>query len=279
MAYDSRGKQYFVGLPQLRKIVKIPAKGAATDFWGTAPIPAANTVWAKHLPVLGEVTGLRVDAAHRSLWACASGWGPVGKRAGLWEFDTRSGTLRQLAFVTDTVRQHSFHDLAVTAQGVVYTTDSASGGLYRMRTKMPLTEEIEAWLPADTFVRPTHLCLNAEDNALYVVHAGGLARIALATKQITPVATPGKLAVDSITGLYYQNGYLLVLDNPTTPKLVRYRLDTAASGLVLVDALPLPLPTPPAGPVAGMVVGNEFYYTSTPAANSAAEPLLHISLL
>ncbi|TGE26537.1 SMP-30/gluconolactonase/LRE family protein [Hymenobacter metallicola] len=280
LAYDARSKKYFVGQPQQRKIVWIDAKGKVADFWHPTPLPVAGAEWPQQkLPVLGEVTALQADDAHRSLWACASGWGPAGKRTGLWEFDSRSGALRQLAFVTDTVRQHSFQDLAVTAAGVVYAPDVESGGVYRMRTKMPLTEEIEAWLPADTFVRPTHICLAADGSTLYVVHAGGIARIDAATKHITPVELDSKLEVSTITGLYIYKGLLLVQQQTAAPQIVRYRLEAAGARMEPVGVLPLSRPEPTATLGRGVVVGDEFYYTSTPAATGAEVSLQRISLL
>ncbi|ALD22074.1 SMP-30/gluconolactonase/LRE family protein [Hymenobacter sp. DG25A] len=283
-----------VGSIQQRKIVRIDKKGNPEDFWMPAPVPAPDMQWGQQqLPVLGEVRALGIDAAHRSLWACATGWGPQGKRSGIWEFDSQSGFLRQLGFVNDTA-QHLLNALAVSSKGVAYATDLKTGAIYRLRTNQPPEEELEAWLPAGTFAAPSGICLSDDNRTLYVADTRGIFSVNLTSKQMMPVSATETLDLNQLKSLSYYKGALISIQDNGAPRILRFQLDASRQRITGTQILETTRSETSAGPASGIVVGDDFYYIANshqsvvikpgeapalPAAEVAEPIVIRLSLL
>src|SRR4051812_14789544 len=121
IAYDSRGKRFFIGSVAQRKILVTDGRGEARDFSSSSD-------------KLDCVLGLTVDAAHGQLYAVSTNGfmtsAKTERRNAVVRYDLSSGQLLDRFAAPDAMQ---LNDLAVAPDGTLYVTDSASGTLFRKK--------------------------------------------------------------------------------------------------------------------------------------------------
>lgn len=222
--HDPKSGDFFVGSVHLRKILRVHAGKAS--------------VFATQDAGLWSVMGLRVDAAHDSLWAVSSALPQMqgydtsldGKSA-LFRFDLKSGAL-QAKYAAADGDAHQFNDLCVAPDGKVYVAD-ASGGVYVLlsgaKTLAPLaaTHELRS---------SQGLALSADNRYLYVAdYALGLYAYGVSDGRLTRLVTPAGVTGFGVDGLYRYGNSLLATQNGVTPQRV-IRFDLDGGGLSVVSA-------------------------------------------
>lgn len=252
VAYDPVGKNFYLSSVFKRKILRVDAAGAATEF-------------ATERDGLWSVMGMKVDAARRLLWVCTAAHpqmsnyreGENGSTA-LFKFDLRTGRLVKKYPLLNKPRPHWLGDLVINPRGDVYATDSVTPAIYVVRRGR---DEIETFLESDRFASPQGLDFTPDGRGLFMAdYAKGIFVIDLKTKRIASIAPAPDTSMLGIDGLYTYRGSLLAVQNGTNPaRVVRLFLSGDLSRVERFETLEANNPVFDE-PTLGVVVRDEFYF-------------------
>jgi sugar lactone lactonase YvrE len=236
IAADPINGDLFVGSIHLRKIVRVSANAAVTDF-----VPAGRDG-------LDSVVGLKVDADRRLLWACSGadiqmrGGTPAdSSRTGLYAFDLESGRTVTRVMLPDTTRAHFFNDCCLSRDGDVYVTDTMQGGVYLLRAD---SGRFETVVEPGVLVGSNGIVLSDDGRRLYVTeYALGIAVIDLPTGDIARLQHPEEIAICYADGLLWHQGSLIVVQNDRgLDRVARLYLDDTGLRVVGMTVLAAHLP-------------------------------------
>lgn len=209
----------------------------------------------------GSLFGLAIDSRRRTLWA-ASGVveqtpSPETAFRGVIGIDlaTLRPTRRLAAPVDGTPA-----DIAVAADGTVYTSDPNSGAIYRARlTDTALT----ILVPPGRLRSPQGLVPSADGRRLYVSDYGyGLAEVILADGSVTRLESDANTMLDGIDGLYPWRGGLIAIQNGTNPRRILF-LGLSPNGSRVASVQVLESGNPEWGePTLGAVRPRDFLYVA-----------------
>lgn len=250
VAFDPATGHFFVGSTRKGKIVRY-RDGVAEDF-----VPArAHGLWM--------VIGMKADPGRRALWVASSAGsnledppdGPGGP-AGLFRFDLDTGALEGRWLLDDGDTVHFLNDLVVAPNGDVYVThmfDAAA--IYRLDAA---TGTFSVFLRGDAdFRNPNGITMDPSGEHLFVAHAGGISRVALADRERCPLRIPEGALPSGIDGLYYHQNALVAV-HPGAGEVRRHELD--ASGKRIVDSRALARDHPAFHiPTTGVLVDDHLY--------------------
>jgi hypothetical protein len=254
IAYDPRGRSFFVGSVHRQKILRVDRRGRVSEF--VPPGPALP--WAP--------LGMRVDSTRHVLWVAAAavrqsaGFDPADSlRSGLFRFDLSTGALTGRFPVPEDGAPHALGDLTVTRAGDVYASDSRAPAIYRVRAG---ADSIERFVTSPLFLSAQGLALDAGEGALYVAdYARGILRVDLASREVRLLDTGAGVAALGIDGLYPVAGGLVGIQNGVAPaRVVRLRLG-ARGRIVGLEVLERARPDY-AEPTLGVIVGRELFYVA-----------------
>jgi sugar lactone lactonase YvrE len=244
IAYDTKQDRFFVGSVAQKKIVSANRKGEVKDF-------------SKPEDNLDCVLGLFVDAAHEQLYAVSTNGfldeGQKQRRNAVVRYDLKNGLLINRYDAPDA---NQLNDLTVAADGTIYTTDSASGTLFRKRAdeKMLTPFGAKGALPG-----ANGIALDAA-GSLYVAISTGIAKINLSTAAPTRLPQPDTVVTGGCDGLYWRKGNLVGIQNVTNPgRVIRIALadqGTRISGVTVLQSHHHPEFTEP---TTGVIAGDALY--------------------
>lgn len=222
IAFDPQSGAFFLGSIARRKIVRI-------DF-------AAGRVEERDLVTtgLGGVLGIEVDPGRRLLWAAHNPPGRTARQKGramLSAFDVDSGALvREVGLAG----AHLFNDVAISAAGDVYVTDSEGGGVYRLRAGSAALEPVVA---PGTLFYPNGIAWAEESQLLLVADAAGI-------HVVGPDHTRRRLGrgpartLGAIDGLVLSGRALVAVQNGYgRARVVRFDLDAGLTRVERVEVL------------------------------------------
>ncbi|HWR34541.1 MAG TPA: SMP-30/gluconolactonase/LRE family protein [Clostridia bacterium] len=247
IAYDPETKALFVSSIFKHKIVAVDAQGRTRDFKQSGE------------DGLLQVLGMKVDARRRLLWA-ASYANEHDKenagRAAVHKYDLRTGKLIK-KYELQPKPAHLLNDVAFTRAGDLYVTDSQTGGVYVIRHDR---DELEQFLPADTFAYPNGIAISADESKLYVASWGpGVSIVNLKTKGISQLAQPSNVTASDIDGLYlYKNSLIGVQNGLGNDRAARFYLNASGDAIVSAEVLESRNPLFDI-PTTGSIVGDDFY--------------------
>lgn len=252
IAYDTATDTLFVGSIHRRKVVAVSSDGTVRDF-----VPEAREgLWS--------VLGLKVDVARRHLWvasqAAAGGRGiSAGERGrtGLFQYDLRTGALLRKVTMDGRPGSHLLNDLAISASGDVFVTDSEAGGVQVLRAG---AEALTPLVPEGTLIYPNGIALSEDGARLYVAHYTGLVRVDPVTGALARVQPPEGATLGAVDGLSTHGRTLVAVQNGIgRGRIVRFllgedpdrveRVEVLESSNALFDT-----------PTTGAVVGSDFVY-------------------
>jgi sugar lactone lactonase YvrE len=253
IAWDPKTGDFFVGSLHKKKIVRVGRDGRARDF------AAAGQ------DGLEDVLGLHVDSDRRTLWVCTAASGRAGGRAGrsgLLAYDLDSGKVRSAVWLENGDGRHLLNDLAITAAGEVFVTDSDAATLWKLAVGARV---LEAFVGPGTFLYPNGVALSADGARLYVADfKHGLSTVDLATREPLPLPHPDGVSPYGVDGLCRDGPDLVAVQNGAgRERIVRYGLDAKGERIERLEVLESRNPLFRT-PTTGVVEGDAFVYLANP---------------
>lgn len=259
LAWDPRGKVFYVASLRRRKIVRVTpgAPGAparAEDFTGVAAQP------------LDAVLGVKVDAARGRLWAVTAADPAMegfrredAGRSQLVAFDLATGAVLD-RWSPMTKPPHAFGGLALDGAGSVWVTDTVSGEVHVLRPGAP---ELVAVAPAGTFIAPKGIAVSADGTRVYVSDlARGVYRLDPATGAPSLLDQPPGPWPAGLDGLVlHANALVGVAGTVSLGRVGRWRLEKdgeSFSGMEILDCAHPDYRLP----VGGTLVGDDYVYVA-----------------
>lgn len=243
IAWDGASRRFFLGSIPQRRIVSVDAAGRVTPF-------------SEPGDGLQHVLGIAIDAQRQLLHAVSTNaLTAAGRKALVNEvvtYDLRRGRKLGATRVPDAVQ---LNDVAAAPNGDLYTSDSASGAVWRLRGDVAA-----AFLPVGQVRGSNGLAVSADGNWLYVAHTTGLARVATADGKLERMPVPPGDAVSAIDGLYVYGDSLLGIQNVTNPaRIIRMRLSADGAAVTAVETLQSHHHPAFDDPTTGALAGDDFY--------------------
>jgi hypothetical protein len=253
IAHDPTDGTFYVGSIRKRKIVAVDSSGAARDF-----VPEGRDGFL-------AVLGLKVDAGRRHLWAATfaspnmKGYSPDKKgTAGLFQVDLASGALVKHVTLSEPGKVHLLNDLAVSAAGDVFVTDSEAGGVWTLRAG---ADRLEPLLPAGSFIYPNGIALSADGARLFIAHARGIAIVSPASRAVSALGAPAGVTTAGIDGLALHGRSLVVVQNGLgRARITQYYLNEALDRVEREEILESGNPLFEGIPTTGVVAQGALHY-------------------
>lgn len=243
LAYDSESKMFFLGSTFKDELIRCSQQGHCEPF--VAP----------HENGLGYVLGLKVDQSSRTLWATSN----TDSGASLRQYSLASGKLIGTHALSG---EHLFNDLAISATGQVFVTDTREGAVYKAS---PNDSRLERVLPDRVFTAANGIALSPDGKTLYVANFGdGITAVDPASQSAKPVPQPANICLGYIDGLYATKGSLITIQNgPMLPRIVRFGLGADGREIVSMRILERRNPTFD-GITTGVLMDEHFFYIANP---------------
>jgi sugar lactone lactonase YvrE len=212
IAYDPASERFFVGSIHKGKIVSIGKNGEVSDF--SSP---GDGLWS--------VSGMKVDARRRILWASTTAFPQMAGhktsdegKAGVFKYDLATGKLLNKYLLSDTAERHALGDLTIDKTGRVYATDSVAPVIYSVA---PGGNSLEVFLRDPVFNSLQGLTFTKDEKILYVAdYSKGIFRVDIPSKAITQIKPSKYVTLLGIDGLYFRGGNLIAIQNGVNPQRV-----------------------------------------------------------
>ena len=222
IAYDSHTQNFFIGSVAQRKILRVGAGNAVTEF-------------ARSELGLDSILGIAVDSPRRLLYAVSTSAltteGEAKRRNAVFVFDVDRGVMLRRV---DAPRARQLNDVAVGPGGRVFASDSASGAIY----EIPREGDAREVVPPNVVRGSNGLAVSPDGKRLYVAHSTGIATVDLASGMVRRMAVPEKETVAAIDGLYEWQGQLIGVQNVTTPgRVILMTLSSDGASITRVQTL------------------------------------------
>lgn len=145
-------------------------------------------------------------------------------RSGLFRLDLDSGEIIDEMLLPDDGRQHVLGDLVIAGDGMIYTTDSLTGAVYRYD---PMLRALHVLVEPGALVSPQGLVLlPGEDFLLVADYAQGLFRVGTTDGETSKVDNTTLQSVHGIDGLYREGDTLVAIQNGIRPhRVARFSYD------------------------------------------------------
>jgi sugar lactone lactonase YvrE len=240
IAYDPKGKRFYLGSMVKHKIIRCTGRGDCEVF-----VEGGE---------LGEVLGLKIDSKSNSLWATNN----AREKAALFRYDLNLRKLMGKYVAAPGDSPHQFNDIAVSSKGDVFVTDTPAGTVHWI---VHGTERLEEFKPRMNITSPNGIALSADGRKLYVAgFPNGITVVDLATRSFKPIAHPPDLCMATIDGLQFHDGSLVAIQNGVmTHRVARFYLNKDLDRIERFEILERRNPLFN-GITTGAVAGDSFYY-------------------
>ena len=229
--YDPQTGNYYIASIRHRTIAELHPDGTSREL-----LP-------RHLPTLGGIMGVRVDAKRRVLWATMAG-GPQMEGfkaadttlAALLKIRIADGAIERRWNVPITSKSHGLGDLAVGANGDVFMTDSHEPVLFWLRSSADTLENITNPL----FRSLQGMAPTPDGRFLYVAdYSHGLLRVDLRTRSVLRLSdAPGSTSLGCDGILLDASNAIVAIQNGVSPaRVMRYVLHTREPRIVRAEVL------------------------------------------
>ena len=253
---DPATGDFYVGSIHLRKIVRVTPDGKSSDFTTSGQDGMFGAL------------GVRVDPSRHLLWVVSNaneamtGYEKsVDGQSAVHAYDLATGKL-VTKIVTGSAEDTSLlNDLIVLDDGSVLITDTDRGTILRVRLG---SDDIEAWLPRNTFMFPNGIALADGEPFAYVADFNGLSRVDLRSRTVLPLETPEEETLAGIDGLVWYRGTLIGIQNGVgQPRVIRVSLDDARTEITRIEVLEAGNPLFDE-PTSGAISNGAFYFLANP---------------
>ena len=214
IAYDPVGRAFYVGSIPRRAIYRVAAGGRLERL-------------SRDRDGLDDILGIAIDGAARRLYAVSTSaltaTGRVKPRNAIKVYDL---TTRKLVATFDIPDARQLNDVAIGQAGMLFVTDSAGSGVWRIDTRSGAAATL---VPLGAARGANGIAAHPSGESIYVAAGRRPLHVDIATGAITPLALPPRENAAAIDGLYWHDGALIGIQNSTTPARV-VRLVLAANG-------------------------------------------------
>lgn len=254
--YDPQTRNLYVGSINKRKIVEIAPNGEIRDF-----LPSKQDgIWA--------VIGIKVDAKRRHLWAASAGlnspivmidWAKEDEwQTGVFKYDLESGKLLKKYALPVEGKPQFLNDLAISASGDVYVTDTQAHAVYKISHE---TDAIELLVRPDPNRRRGYngIAITPDDRHLFLAHATGIDLMDLKTGTTAALAYPDGMSLGGVDGLLFHKGSLIAHQGTPLGSINRYYLSPDLNSVVSREIIDANRPEFNS-PTTGAIAGNDYYY-------------------
>jgi sugar lactone lactonase YvrE len=254
IAHDPVTRTFFVSSIHKRKVVAIRPDGTVSDF-------------ATSEAQLDSVLGMRVDPVRRVLWVNSYATPTMRGfdeslrgRSTLHKFDLTTG--RQVArFVRGPGGKHLLNDIAVSAAGDLFLTDSETGEVLKLRADAPEGTPFEVLVPPGQLFYPNGITLSDDDKILFIADwVNGVTVLRLDSGERFTLAHPRGTSLHGLDGMYFHQGSLVGVQNGTGPgRIVRFVLSAQRDQVMRTEVLESNHPSFQI-PTTGVLVGDALYF-------------------
>jgi hypothetical protein len=220
-----------------------------------------NGLWA--------IRGLHADHANNRLWVSSaaipgfSAYQAIDKgRGALFEFDLESLELKGRFNVPVDGLKHELGPLAVAGNGDIYIADLAQPMVLR---KTAQSRNLETFVASKDLVALRDIAVSPDNGKLYIADGFMGVMVVDPVQQTSVMLTgPENLNLGAISGLFYDQGQLVMIQNGFQPqRLMRLELD--ASGTNVENTIPLAMTLEEFDrPAFGTIRGDSVYYFANP---------------
>ena len=255
IAHDPKTDSLFLSSIHHRKIIRFDLNGKYADFITAGQ----NDIWS--------VSGIGVDSAHRTLWACsnrfdgADGYtGAMPKLATLYAFDVDTAKLKRQYPIQKPGDDHFCDGLAVSPNGTVFVADSAGLAIYQLTDG---DNKLQILVGPEAGISPQGLALSHDGRILFVSnYLSGLYAIDLASSRITMVREHAPDSLAGIDGLITYGKNLIAIQNGIQPNRV-VLLRMSEDGMTVQAVRTLEVNHPLFGePTLGVVVNDSLFFVA-----------------
>lgn len=222
IAWDEKGKRFFVGSITQRRIVQVDEAGKVTPF-------------SQDSDDLDAILGLAVDAPRGRLLAISTNTlteaGKAKPRNHVVCYDLASGKKTTAIAVPEAAQ---LNDVTAGPDGTIYASDSGGGSTFRVATdgKISLIGDKGGLRSVNG------LAVTPDGKLLYIAHATGLVVADLVSGELARLAPPPRETVAAIDGLYLHGDALIGIQNMTNPgRVIRMPLADGGKRLTAVETL------------------------------------------
>jgi len=255
IAYDPVDRVFYVSSINKHEILRVSRDGRVTTFKTSGQ------------DGLGETLGMKVDAVRRILWVASdtprSATVPAADKSpgGVFQYDLRTGALR-FKHLAPPGAPGLLNDIALSADGDAFATNTASGEVYRLS---PDHDGVEVFLPANSVGQANGIAFSSDGRLLFVAGWLGIARVDMATRQFRLLAKAHNVSDAGIDGLYFYRGALIGIQNPNVHpgRVVRYQLNAALDSIQRADVLDAYDPLFET-PTTGTIVHDSLFFIADP---------------
>jgi hypothetical protein len=240
LVYDDVSRRFIVGNRAANKLVVIDEVfNRVTDM-----VAAASGGFF-------GLTALEIDRRRGDLWVANSADGA----AALHKLQLVSGRVLFAAQLPAESGAARFEALTVTPAGAVLALDSAGRRIFRVKSGTRTFERAAAL----DLTAPSGIAA-ADERMAFVSHAGGIARVDLASGTATPLRGASGVSLDGLKRIWWVGGGLVGLQSAGADRLriVRLPLDRQSGTVLAAQVLAADVSLPDA--TASAIGRNELYY-------------------
>ena len=229
--FDARTGNFYVASIRHRTVAELRPDGTTRELW------------ARGRPDLGAMMGVRVDMQRGVLWATTSG---VPQTSGYLPADSGIAALLRIRIADGVIERrwdippapggHALGDLAVSAQGDVFMTDSNHPVLYRLRSGGDTLEHMTSPL----FRSLQGMAPTPDGRTLYVAdYSHGLLRVDLRDGQVVRLDdAPGSTSIGCDGIVLDRTGAIIAVQNGVSPaRIMRFVIDSNRTRITRTEVL------------------------------------------
>jgi len=258
ITWDEGRGRFLVGTEQDGVIIAVSEDGSTQVL---IQANDENGLWA--------IRGLHADHANNRLWVSSaaipgfSAYQAIDKgRGALFEFDLETLELKGRFNVPVDGLKHELGPMAVAGNGDIYIADLAQPMVLRKTAK---GKSLETFVASKDLVALRDIAVSPDNGKLYIAD-GFMGVMVVDPVQQTSVmlSGPENLNLGAISGLFYHQGQLVMIQNGFQPqRLMRLELD--ASGTNVENTIPLAMALEEYDwPAFGTIKGESVYYFANP---------------
>jgi len=265
ISWDESRERFLVGTQNEGAVVAVSPDGSTKVL---IKANDENGLWA--------IRGIHADSDNNRLWVSSaavpafSAYKATEKgRGALFEFDLETLELKGRYNVPLDGQTHELGPIAVSGNGDIYIADLAQPIVFR---KTAQSETLETFVAIKELVGLRDLAVSPDSGKLYIADSAMGVMVVDPVQQTSAMLTgPENLNLGAISGLFYNQGNLIMIQNGFQPqRIMSLKLDADGYHVVAVNPLAIALEEFD-GPAFGTVMGEQVYYFANLDENQAVQ--------